>query len=830
MKRGLFFVMSLFLLSGVLHSQILQEDGSSKDLKFLRSLPNLEMPAGYALKSLPLKKDNTATAYFPEVFGQYGWSCNQASSIGYIFTYEINALRNKPATELDNLYPPLAIWNLLNDGDDENGVSFFDSWQAIKLNGVPNFTDFGVDNYTEVKWMTGYDKYYRGMQNRTDEVYTINTDTEEGINTLKHWLNDHLDGSPNGGVANIQIGSTGMQMSQIPAGEEGEGKYLMTTFAQYVGHALTVAGWNDDIRWDFNKDGRYTNDVDLNADGVIDVRDWENGAFLVINSWGQGWGDKGRVFVPYRLFAENNWNGGIWEKCVTVVRPKKEYAPQLTYKVALTYTKRNQLKIVAGISQNTSSDRPEYVLEYPFFNHIGGALPMQGTDQVGAESIEFGLDVSPLLAHIDPALPAKFFLEVYHQQGGDIAGTGKVNSFKIVDYGSGTAVEQAAAMVDENIRIDALTRLFVVYNPTAQAPQITMEQLPQAEVGKGYITSLTATGGQAPYTWSSDDGQYVAYKNTDKWTWPSGAQKIIGINDTSRMEVNLGFSFDFYGQSYDKVIVLKDGGLVMGDHIRDYPYVVDPRLFVFQNAGIYPFYRSLEYKYMSDGVYRKDVSDGVIFAWDASISHISGVYDPKFGLKISKNGAITIMYQVMALGPDWDWIAGVSAGDQLNFTLPDNNALGLMRGDMQYNFKLFEWPEWLFFSPSGALLGTPPSTASSMWLPLRVADKNGISSMKFLFLDVKGGTGTGDIDLEENLKVYPNPAHETLFLDVPKINGGEVCTRIYSIQGQEVYKLTQPTRGNETLQLNLSLLKEGIYLYQIEMDGQVRSGKLILKR
>jgi len=44
-------------------------------------------------------------------------------------------------------------------------------------------------------WMSGYDKYYEAMKNRTLEVFTIDVSTIQGLETLKAWMNDQLNGS-----------------------------------------------------------------------------------------------------------------------------------------------------------------------------------------------------------------------------------------------------------------------------------------------------------------------------------------------------------------------------------------------------------------------------------------------------------------------------------------------------------------------------------------------------------------------------------------------------------------------------------------------------------
>ena len=811
MKRGAIFLLMVLFIAGTAWTQVQQNQVALDDAKRLSNYPELKLSAEHQLKSLPTSIDNTATIFFPEVFNQYGWSCNQASSIGYVFTYELNQSRNVPTTQIENLYPPLSVWNFLNDGNSDNGVSFFDSWEVIKANGVPNFVDYGYDNYFEKKWMTGYDKYYRGMHNKPMEVYTIKTHDEDGIKALKHWLNDHMDGSINGGVASFQIASGGMKMQAIPEGEEAAGKFLMTSYGlKDVGHAMSVVGYNDFVRWDYNLDGEYTNDIDLNDDGIIDIRDWENGAFLVVNSWGQGWGDKGRVYVPYRLFASEVSEGGLWEQCVTVVKPFEDYSPQLTFKVGINYTKRSQLKIVAGVSTTIGESRPEHVMEFPFLNYHGGEIPMQGLEEVGAEVLEIGLDVSPLLKFVEKGKLANFFLEVYHDQGDGVAGTGEVAYFSVMDYGLGELIETASPITDEKIKIDAVTRLYAYVTPQASAPNIVQTGLPQAQVGTGFIQKLAAENGQAPYSWSHEGGKYIAYENAKSFAWPSGAQKILGISDTARMVVDLGFSFEFYGETYEQVIVLKNGGILMGNEPRDYKYVIDKQLYTSQNAGIYPFYSGdLEYAFIGDGVYRKDVADGVIFAWDATLSKFAGTYDPKFVLKIYKNGNFEYGFNTVALTSEWDWVSVVSAGDQVNYTKPEINSDGLYRGNVHYDFRKFVWPEWLFFTSTGSLLGTPPTTATSMWLPITVSDKNGVSSTKSLFLDVQGGLGIGDVVKDSGIKVYPNPVSDMLFIEADDVDEITVVNSV----GQVV--MEQKVSSDSMIKLNVSNLQEGIYFVKI---------------
>ena len=66
---------------------------------------------------------------------------------------------------------------------------------------------------------------------------------------------------------------------------------------------MTFLGWNDSIRWDYNGDGQYTNDIDINGDGDVTMKDWEIGGVILANSWGDDWADSGFCYVMYNVLA-----------------------------------------------------------------------------------------------------------------------------------------------------------------------------------------------------------------------------------------------------------------------------------------------------------------------------------------------------------------------------------------------------------------------------------------------------------------------------------------------------------------------------------------------
>jgi hypothetical protein len=181
----------------------------------------------------PMWVDNSLQDCWRPVFAQVDLECGQASGIGLAYSYEANRLREVSGSDAENQYPPHYAWNWENDGAGPHGVSYFHSFEMLKTNGSPNVVDYGgmyVGGSTARKrhWMSGYDKYYNAMKNRINEAYQIDVSTPEGIQTLKYWIYNHLDGSEVGGVANFYANAPG-GMPTLPAGTPEAGKYVVTS-------------------------------------------------------------------------------------------------------------------------------------------------------------------------------------------------------------------------------------------------------------------------------------------------------------------------------------------------------------------------------------------------------------------------------------------------------------------------------------------------------------------------------------------------------------------------------------------------------------------------
>jgi hypothetical protein len=467
---------------------------SAEDSIFQASLPKLKLPENLRNRDLPVNVDNSLLPYFRPIFNQTSLECGQASGVAYTFTYEMDRLRNLPANIAQNQYPSHFVFNWSNQGNG-SACAFFDSWNIIREVGTPNVVDYGGSlNYGGTsRWMSGYDTYYRAMKNRMWEFYSISLKDEEGLTTLKHWIDNHLDGSDIGGLGNIYCSYTSANQT-LPAGTPEAGKHVLTALSSYANHALCVVGYHDSIRWDYNNDGRYTNDEDINNDGLVDFRDWEIGGVKLANSYSAtSWGDAGFAYCTYNALCRSLAQGGVWNQSVNVMQAKENTNPQLTFKVKLTHSSRNKIKVMAGVSPEANATAPTFVMDFPILNYQAGDLYMQGGTTAADKTLEFGLDVTTLLGYVENGQPATFFLLVDEDDSGN-AGTGSVDSWSVMDYSDGlieTPCQQTNVPLIENGLTTLSVGASVSFNPLA----VLNEDLPPATINEPYQNQMLGTQG-----------------------------------------------------------------------------------------------------------------------------------------------------------------------------------------------------------------------------------------------------------------------------------------------------------------------------------------------
>jgi hypothetical protein len=392
----------------------------------LKNMQELELPD--TRSGLPSRIDNSQQAYFRPVFVQKGGSCGQASGISYTFTYEINFLRKLSSDTGINQYPSHHTWNFLNEGVGK-GSNYTDGWEIARENGIPHVEDWGGLTGDEKKWLSGYQAYYNAMFNRVEDYYYIDVSTPCGLNTLKRWLHDHGNASAAGGLANFSAGAEKAVTRKLPYGTHEERKFMILKWSDPVDHAMTIVGYDDSIRYDFNNDGTYSNDKDLNNDGITDMKDWEIGGLIMVNTWGTDWCDSGRAYVPYRQLAMEVGDGGIGYKKVFVVRVKKEHTPHMIMKTSISHEMRNKLIIEAGVAYQLEDTLPVHSVSFNSFYKKGGGFPMQG---INDDPIEIALDISPLLDK-SPEEPVRYFL-IVSEQDKDNQAVGKIHYLSVVDY------------------------------------------------------------------------------------------------------------------------------------------------------------------------------------------------------------------------------------------------------------------------------------------------------------------------------------------------------------------------------------------------------------
>lgn len=344
--------------------------------------------------------DLTERAWFPPVVAQQGNSCAQQAGLYYLLTAERNRERGLSSRISANRLSPYQSYAVLADSMTA-GTHVEDGWQMARETGVPRESDAPRGG---PGLMHGFDKYVRAAGARPASWRFLPMRSADDIRAARNLL---AAGHPL--ACDFQI--RGAKLTKLP----GSGETLVREWGNTgPGHVMVYAGYDDNIGWDFNGDGKITNDIDITGDGRLTLADFERGAFLVVNPWGPRWGTGGRAWVPWRAHVLTNWPRS---REVATVTAAGDAAPRLMLRLLIQARDRSDVVLTAGTGGKNDTNPDRTLQPLPFrqsavpFSHPGtlsawevfgkthraGPLISKGPLAApGGGPLEIGLDVSAL--------------------------------------------------------------------------------------------------------------------------------------------------------------------------------------------------------------------------------------------------------------------------------------------------------------------------------------------------------------------------------------------------------------------------------------------------
>lgn len=408
---------------------------------------------------------NTGTQrYFPPIINQGGYgSCGVSSHVGHMLTSEMNAYYNTDASLPSNQLTPMFEYPFTYNGPGKDEMALYVGYPTADIyGGRYESSIYGGSEYRSNSWgwCTGYDLFYNAMKNRMVRAanFPASVATPEGAAALKAYLYNHA-GDPDfggrGGTACIGVGIGRSARARIPAnpindniGVSGQEYILHWNIGGYD-HAMCIVGYDDRIQFDLDANGKP-------GETVNEFGQNENGAWIIANSWGSGWGNKGFIYCPYALSAGvcakvTNSVGkecyktpdgqGSWQPYVYYFR--KGYTPVRTMKVRMQYSKRSEISVRVGVSRDTTATVPEHEFQFQYINYTGDGdgngidaeTPLLGRWRDGVmhtEPMEFGIDLTDLTDKVGRRRPLKYFLIVDSKASAN--GIGKILNASVLDY------------------------------------------------------------------------------------------------------------------------------------------------------------------------------------------------------------------------------------------------------------------------------------------------------------------------------------------------------------------------------------------------------------
>jgi hypothetical protein len=772
-------------------------------------------------KTLNSSFDFSGSEYFPPVYGQTHWVCNQVAASYYMMTYETNLKKDLSSQIEENVFSVYFPWNIGNGGYGWFGDHYLLTMEMMKNFGVPMISDNSGDILRDSSiWPSGYDKYYNMMHNRISDYFVIKTNSDDGILTLKSWVYDHCDGSDYGGTAtfltNINLGG-----DTFIADGLHEGEYLIHTCGNSALHARTIVGFDDNVCYDYNDDGQYTQDIDLNGDGIINIQDSEKGAFKLAESFGPTWQGEGFCWIMYKAMADPYKSGGILNNNVHVIKPLMDYTPAITARLKIKHTGRELFKVEIGISSDINAETYEYIQDFPILNYQGGVLYMQGGSTEADKTIEVGLDLTPFQEYITGDNCVKFFLVIKECDTQD-AHDGLIVDFTIIDYTGNEPVEYSALpnVVMQNNDKTVLTVNSCINN--ISAPKILTSTLPVFEANSNLWYPLSFEGGVEPFVW-----EILPYFEQSSFSKSfnvfEGTKLTPDANFDGELELEIPFSFPFNGYASNKIKIHTNGYILPSITTNTWTQLHDRMLpFLKNERVIAPLARfNLTSDYLrNDGIWYKFETDTVKIRWKVREMFLEPWTSVEFGCNLMSDGSIDFIYGEEFITDKFENIGGVFYGYKTHNQIAWID--DIPAANTGISIKPYKIPDGLFINSAGVLYGQV-GDYSNYPFKVRLTDAKGVSHVVLYELN----THINQVSKEEDnfVELFPNPTSDNVLLKFNIPVNCDVKIEILDCMGKLVD--TKLVKNEEDYNIDISNYPKGNYVMKITVEDQISTAKFI---
>jgi len=137
------------------------------------------------------------------------------------------------------------------------------------------------------------------------------------------------------------------------------------------------------------------------------------------------------------------------------------------------------------------------------------------------------------------------------------------------------------------------------------------------------------------------------------------------------------------------------------------------------------------------------------------------------------------------------------------------------------------------FSTSGIAAMTPgqyyarilyrKQGGSTQWTPVPVADNEIINRVNITVLN--NSSDINDISLADLIQIYPNPAEETVHIDLDRFVPEVKAITLFNIQGQAIRQVSVSNR----IELSVSDLSSGVYFIRLDSGAGAFTKKIVVK-